>query len=230
MGTKNGLVEMRVHTIDEATSILKMLDHLTFDQVLEDDEKMDILMGDSQSYKLVLEEVDEPHRRMLGIINPDEADMVLRAVEDPEDIDATLAYQTVQLLKKLGITVEKAVVTDRVNMVHRTIMTLRKEDGSVMEMPLGLLDALVVSLVAKVPFYVKEELLSVDRPDFAKSVPNGDIVLLRMMPMRVLKKEMETAIRNENYEYAEMIKREMATRDGEEEDDYEDLEDLEKKL
>ena len=38
------------------------------------------------------------------------------------------------------------------------------------------------------------------------------------------------AIRREDYEYAELIKQEMATRNKEEEEDYEDLEDLEKEL
>ena len=223
MGTKEGLVEMRVRTIDEATSVLKLMENLSFDQVLDDEEKMDILMTDSQNFKLILEEIDEPHRMMLGIINPDQADLLYLAINDPEGIDATLPYQTVEFLKKLGITLEKAVVTDKVNMTHRTILTLRKEDGSVMEMPLTLFDALVVATVAKVPFYVREELLEVDRPDFAKSVPNGDIVLLRMMPMKALKREMDMAIRRENYEYAELIEREMATRkEGEEKEDEEE--------
>lgn len=224
METKNGLVEMRVRTIDEATSVLELMENLSFNQVLDDDEKMDTLMMDSQNFKLILEEVDEPHRMMLGIINPDQADLLYLAINDPEGINATLPYQTVRLLKSLGITVEKAVVTDKVDMTHRVILTLRKEDGTVMEMPLMLFDALVVAMVAKVPFYVREELLEIERPDFAKSVPNSKILLLRMMPMRALKREMDMAIRQEDYEYAELIKREMAGRkEDEEEDDNEEM-------
>lgn len=226
METTNELVQMRVRTIDEAIDTWKLLDNLTFDQVLADDEKMDILMGDSQDFKLVLEEINEPHRLMLGIINPDQADLLDRAIEDPEEIDATLPYQTVKFMKNLGFTVEKAVVTDRVEMTHRTILTLRKEDGTVMEMPLTLFDALVVAMVAKAPFYVREELLKVERPDFAQSVPNAKIVLLRMMPLRALKREMDMAVRQEDYEYAEMIKREIATRKVDEEEEEEDNEEI----
>ena len=226
METTNGLVQMHVRTIDEAIDTWKLLDNLTFDQALADDEKMDILMGDSQDFKLILEEINEPHRLMLGIINPDQADLLDRAIEDPEEIDATLPYQTVKFMKNLGFTVEKAVVTDRVGMTHRTILTLRKEDGTVTEMPLTLFDALVVAMVAKAPFYVREELLKVDRPDFAQSVPNAKIVLLRMMPLRALKREMDMAVRQEDYEYAEMIKREIATRKVDEEEEEEDNEEI----
>ena len=174
MEKKDEFVEMRVRTIDEAMNVDKLIGHLTFDQVMDDEEKMDIMMLDGQNFKLLLEEVNEPHRMMLGIINPDEADLLYAAVNDPEGTDATLPYQTVHILKELGVTVEKVVVKDKVKLLHRAIVTLRKEDGSVMEM--------------------------------------------------------EDAIRREDYEYAELIKQEMATRNKEEEEDYEDLEDLEKEL
>lgn len=66
---------------------------------------------------------------------------------------------------------------------------------------------------------------------FARS-SDGDTkaLLLRLMPLKGLEREMEDAIRREDYEYAELIKQEMATRNKEEEEDYEDLEDLEKEL
>ena len=68
------------------------------------------------------------------------------------------------------------------------------------------------------------------RSGFTKSVPNTKALLLRLMPLKGLEREMEDAIRHEDYEYAELIKQEMATRNKEEEEDYEDFEDLEKKL
>ena len=194
------------------------------------EEKMDIMMLDGQNFKLLLEEVNEPHRMMLGIINPDEADLLYAAVNDPEGTDATLPYQTVHILKELGVTVEKVVVKDKVKLLHRAIVTLRKEDGSVMEMQLTLFDALVVSLIAGVPFYVNAKFLEDPRSGFTKSVPNTKALLLRLMPLKGLEREMEDAIRREDYEYAELIKQEMATRNKEEEEDYEDLEDLEKEL
>ena len=152
------------------------------------------------------------------------------AVECLEGTDATLPYQTVHILKELGVTVEKVVVKDKVKLLHRAIVTLRKEDGSVMEMQLTLFDALVVSLIAGVPFYVNAKFLEDPRSGFTKSVPNTKALLLRLMPLKGLEREMEDAIRREDYEYAELIKQEMATRNKEEEEDYEDLEDLEKKL
>ena len=127
MEKKDEFVEMRVRTIDEAMNVDKLIGHLTFDQVMDDEEKMDIMMLDGQNFKLLLEEVNEPHRMMLGIINPDEADLLYAAVNDPEGTDATLPYQTVHILKELGVTVEKVVVKDKVKLLHRAIVTLRKD-------------------------------------------------------------------------------------------------------
>ena len=219
MEKNNEFVEMRVRTIDEAMKVDELIGHLTFNQVLDDEEKMDIMMLDGQNFKLLLE-----------VINPDEADLLYAAVNDPEGTDATLPYQTVHILKELGVTVEKVVVKDKVKLLHRAIVTLRKEDGSVMEMQLTLFDALVVSLIAGVPFYVNAKFLEDPRSGFTKSVPNTKAQLLRLMPLKGLEREMEDAIRREDYEYAELIKQEMATRNKEEEEDYEDLEDLEKEL
>ena len=190
MEKKDEFVEMRVRTIDEAMKVDELIGHLTFNQVLDDEEKMDIMMLDGQNFKLLLEEVNEPHRMMLGVINPDEADLLYTAVNDPEGADATLPYQTVHILKELGVTVEKA----------------------------------------RVPFYVNAKFLEDPRSGFTKSVPNTKALLLRLMPLKGLEREMEDAIRREDYEYAELIKQEMATRNKEEEEDYEDFEDLEKEL
>ena len=58
MEKKDEFVEMRVRTIDEAMNVDKLIGHLTFDQVMDDEEKMDIMMLDGQNFKLLLEAVD----------------------------------------------------------------------------------------------------------------------------------------------------------------------------
>lgn len=60
MEKKDEFVEMRVRTIDEAMKVDELIGHLTFNQVLDDEEKMDIMMLDGQNFKLLLEEVNEP--------------------------------------------------------------------------------------------------------------------------------------------------------------------------
>lgn len=54
MEKKDEFVEMRVRTIDEAMNVDKLIGHLTFDQVMDDEEKMDIMMLDGQNFKLLL--------------------------------------------------------------------------------------------------------------------------------------------------------------------------------
>ena len=66
----------------------------------------------------------------------------------------------------------------------------------------------MVSLIAGVPFYVNAKFLEDPRSGFTKSVPNTKALLLRLMPLKGLEREMEDAIRREDYEYAELIKQE----------------------
>lgn len=205
-------VEMRLRTIDEAMSVDKLIGHLTFDQVMEDDEKMDVMMVDGQNFKMLLEEVDEPHRMVMGLINPDEADLLYMAAHEPETTVDSLAYQMVKTLKELGITVEKAVAWDKQDMAYLTKLYLRKADGTEMIMEPRLYDALVVTLIARVPFYLNAKFLEDRRPEFTKSVPKTKSLLLRMMTMKGLEREMKEAISQEDYEYAELVKLEMQSR------------------
>lgn len=46
MEKKDEFVEMRVRTIDEAMKVDELIGHLTFNQVMDDEEKMDIMMLD----------------------------------------------------------------------------------------------------------------------------------------------------------------------------------------
>ena len=43
-------------------------------------------------------------------------------------------------------------------------------------------------------------------------MPNTKELLLRLMPLKGLEREMHHAIRREDYEYADLIKQELATR------------------
>ena len=90
---------------------------------------------------------------------------------------------------------------------------MRKADGTVVELTVKLADALVLATLGEAPFYIRTEMLENRVPDFAKkSVSHLQAALLRGLPMFYLEKEMEKAIREENYEYAELIKREMQAR------------------
>ena len=52
MEKNDEFVEMRVRTIDEAMKVDELIGHLTFNQVMDDEEKMDIMMLDGQNFKL----------------------------------------------------------------------------------------------------------------------------------------------------------------------------------
>lgn len=213
METENELVEMKVRSISEAINVNKLADDLTFDEVLSDEEKMDLMMVDSQNFKLLLEEKEEPHRVIMAIINVNEADLLDVALDAPEATELSLHYQMLKLLQEqYGVTVEKAVTLDDNTLQPQTKVFLRKPDGTSMVISLNLVDALVITILGKAPFYVSTEFLKDRRPDFAKSVPSVKVSILRKMPLFYLEEEMKTAIRKEEYEYAELIKREIQAR------------------
>lgn len=208
------LTEMKVCYIRELMDPSKLLDDMLSDEVLSDEDKMDILLENAYEYKLMLEEKNAPHRKLMAIINANEADLLDVALENPEDVEISLHYQMVKMLKEqYGATVEKAVVWGKEEQEPKTKVFLRKADGTPMEMDVKMADALVIAVLSKVPFYIKTEFLENRVPDFAKkSVSNLQLTLMRGLPMFYLEKEMERAIREENYEYAELIKREMQAR------------------
>lgn len=211
---KGMLSEMKVGYITELMDAEMLLKDMAFDEFLTDEEKMDILLENGSDYKLMLEEKEEPHRKLMAIINVNEADLLDVSLDAPEAVDLSPHYQMVKMLKEhYGATVEKAVVWGKEDQIPQTKVFLRKADGTPIEMDLKLVDALVIAILGQAPFYVKTELLENYVPDFAKkSVSNLQTALLRGMPMFFLEKEIEKAIREENYEYAELIKDEMQVR------------------
>lgn len=223
---KERLTEMKVSYITELMDPEKLLKDMTFDELLTDEEKMDMLLENGYAYKLMLEEKEEPHRKLMAIINADEADLLDVSLDAPEAVDLSLHYQMVKMLKEhYGATVEKSVLWGKEDQIPQTKVYLRKVDGTPMELDVKLADALVIAILGQAPFYVKTEMLENRVPDFAKkSVSHLQAALIRGLPMFFLKKEMERAIREENYEYAELIKREMQAREerGETDDSLEE--------
>jgi bifunctional DNase/RNase len=150
----------------------------------------------------------------MAIINADEADLLDVSLDAPEAVDLSVHYQMLKMLKEhYGATVEKAVLWGKEDQVPQTSVYMRKADGTVVELTVKLADALVLATLGEAPFYIRTEMLENRVPDFAKkSVSHLQAALLRGLPMFYLEKEMEKAIREENYEYAELIKREMQAR------------------
>lgn len=209
-----GLTELKVSYITEMINPVELVKDLTFDEVLTDADKMDMLMANGYNYKMMLEEKEEPHRKFMAIINADEADLLDVSLDAPEAVDLSVHYQMLKMLKEhYGATVEKAVLWGKEDQVPQTSVYMRKTDGTVVELTVKLADALVLATLGEAPFYIRTEMLENRVPDFAKkSVSHLQAALLRGLPMFYLEKEMEKAIREENYEYAELIKREMQAR------------------
>lgn len=208
------LVEMVIKDIDSVFDVEKLIDGTTFDDMLTDLDKVDRLFLAFQHMRMILVEKNGVHE-ILAMVTPEEAGLLTLANEYPQDAESSLAFQTILLLRKLGVTLEKTVVWGKQDFEPLTKLYMRAADGTEMDMDLRLADALCISLLAKIPFYVSGKYMKEqERPEFTKkAVPNGDVVLLHMLPEEDLPKEMEKALRTENYEYAELVKNEMNLRD-----------------
>mgnify|MGYP000632895273 CR=1 FL=1 len=60
-----GLTELKVSYITEMINPVELVKDLTFDEVLTDADKMDMLMANGYNYKMMLEEKEEPHRKFM---------------------------------------------------------------------------------------------------------------------------------------------------------------------
>lgn len=208
------LTELKVSYITEMIDPVELVKDLTLDELLAEEDKMDMLMANGYNYKMMLEEKEEPHRKFMAIINADEADLLDVALNAPEAVDLSLHYQMLKMLKEhYGATVDKAVLWGKEDQVPQTSVYMRKADGTVVELTVKLADALVLATLGEAPFYIRTEMLERQVPDFAKkSVSRLQLALMQGLPMIFLEKEMEKAISEENYEYAELLKREMQAR------------------
>ena len=159
------LVEMVVKDVEEVLDVDKVMDDMSFDDLMEDEEKLDQLC-------FILE-----NRRV-----------------------------TLVAFHRLGETLEKTVVSGEVEDMMQTTVYMRKPDGSPMEMKLMLDDALLLSVLGQIPFYVTRGFLETKGRDTSEHGKNKELFLLELMTDEMLEKEMEEAIRRENYEYAGLVK------------------------
>lgn len=213
MEQETGLIEMVIKEIAEAIDLDKIVEDEDFDEFLTNREKIEQVFVAMDNRRLMLVEKGGT-REIMTVVTPDEAGLLEVSLAGDELAKTSLAYQTIQMLRELGVTLESVVARDKVLFIPQCMLHMCKADGTPMEVKLRLVDALCVSILAKIPFYVNANFLKEqDRPDFVKEVvSNAEVVLLHMMTDRLLEREMEKAIRNENYEYAEMVKREMEAR------------------
>lgn len=204
---------MEIKEIAEAINLDKLVESEEFDELMTNREKIDQVFTAVDNKRLMLVEKGGT-REIMTVVTPDEEGLLRLCMAGDELAETSLPFQSIQMLHELGVTLESVVARDKVLFVPQCVLHMHKADGTPMEVTLRLVDALCFSLLAKIPFYVNADFLKAqNRPDFVKEVvSNAEVVLLHMMTDRMLDKEMEKAIRKENYEYAEMVKREKEAR------------------
>ena len=159
----------------------------------------------------MLEEKEEPHRNFMAIINADEADLLDVSLDAPEAVDLSVHYEMLKMLKEhYGATVEKAVLWGKGRPVpqNQCLYAQGGRHGGGTDRETGRCTGLV--------FWERHRSISERKcwKTGCRILPRSLVshlqaALLRGLPMFYLEKEMEKAIREENYEYAELIQREI---------------------
>lgn len=200
------LIEMELKEV-KAIEPDKILEDGSFEDFVSQEEKMEHLLFTLDNRPVMLVEKGGT-REILAMVRTDTAVLLQLAGEDPEQTEDSLAYRMIQTFCQLGLTQEKVVVWDEKDCVLQTKLYMRKADGTPFDMELQLEDGLLVSMLAGIPFYVNRKLLQgFEYKGISRKDVGAELLLLEMMTDRMLEKEMEEAIRTENYEYAGLVKR-----------------------
>lgn len=199
------LVEMVVKDVEEVLDVDKVMDDMSFDDLMEDEEKLDQLCFILENRRVTLVE-KYGQREIMALVGFEAGYQLCLIPKHSPRVADSLAFQTLVAFHRLGVTLEKTVVSGEVEDMMQTTVYMRKPDGSPMEMKLMLDDALLLSVLGQIPFYVTRGFLETKGRDTSEHGKNKELFLLELMTDEMLEKEMEEAIRRENYEYAGLVK------------------------
>ena len=174
----------------------------------------DLLMC-TTSHALILEEVFgcDVKRRMAMIIGVREATDIRLCMHN-HDTSRPITFDLMRsIIAEAGMVVEKAVIYDVYHGVFSSYMYFIRSDGSRFKIDSRITDAFSLSLKMGFPVLVLENLLekekirilSADGVDFCMPLNTVSTDLLRM--------DLETAIENEDYERAAILRDEILRRD-----------------
>lgn len=210
MDVSKDLVKMLVKDLATAMDMRKTVEDLAFNDLIDKTEKAEQLMMSLNTMKLVLEEEGPQKRLIMEVVTAEEGNLLWMAMGKRRADRLALPFQMMKTFYLLGAEVEGAVLYSCENFEMKAKLYVQKADGHEFALDLRLVDALILTLLADVPLYAKEGLLSAQQQPLESTEKYGadrKLELLHIMPVEDLQREMDIAIRHEKYEYAEAVRK-----------------------
>ena len=204
MDVSKDLVKMLVKDLATAMDMRKTVEDLAFNDLIDKTEKAEQLMMSLNTMKLVLEEEGPQKRLIMEVVTAEEGNLLWMAMGKRRADRLALPFQMMKTFYLLGAEVEGAVLYSCENFEMKAKLYVQKADGHEFALDLRLVDALILTLLAK------EELLSAQQQPLESTEKYGadlKLELLHIMPVEDLQREMDIAIRHEKYEYAEAVRK-----------------------
>ncbi|WP_177602729.1 bifunctional nuclease family protein [uncultured Phocaeicola sp.] len=179
---------------------------------------MSTVLKPSEAFALVLEEKGGERRRRLALI--------IGAVEAQTIRISQLGYRPprpfthdlmLSVMKAAGMEPVKGVISAVKNGIYYANLYVRQSDGTVFHVDARSTDVITLSIRAKFPLYVLDDVL--EREQLRNISPDGSAytVPVNIVDMETLKREMQAAVDREEYELASKYRDEIKRREMEEE-------------
>lgn len=180
---------------------------------------MSTVLRPSNSFALVLEEVGVEKRKLALIIGAAEAQSIKMGEMNYRPPRPFTHDLMLHVMEAGGLECEKAVIYEVKNGIYYSYFYIRRADGEIEAVDARTSDVVALSLRAKFPLYVYEDVL--EREQLRNVSTDGSIYTLTVnsVDLDTLKKAMEEAVASEDYERASQLRDEIRKREQEQKDE-----------
>ena len=179
---------------------------------------MSTVLRPSNSFALVLEEVGVEKRKLALIIGAAEAQSIKMGELNYNPPRPFTHDLMLSVIKVGGMECVKGVIYEVKNGIYYSYLYIRRADGELKVVDARTSDVIALSLRARFPLYVYEDIL--EREQLRNISMDGSTYTLTVnsVDMDTLKKAMEEAVAAEDYERASQLRDEIRKREHEEKD------------
>ena len=174
--------------------------------------EMSTVLKPSDSYAIVLEEVEGEHRQLALIIGTWEA-QAIRIVELPYRMPRPFTHDLIlDILSHEGMYISKAVIYDVKEGIYYSYLYIVRADNTEFKVDARTTDAISLSLRSKFPLYIYEHIL--EREKLRAFLPDGSYEFtINSADTDMLKYALEDAVSREDYERASQLRDEIRRRE-----------------
>lgn len=174
--------------------------------------EMSTVLKPSDSYAIVLEEVEGEHRQLALIIGTWEA-QAIRIVELPYRMPRPFTHDLIlDILSHEGMYISKAVIYDVKEGIYYSYLYIVRADNTEFKVDARTTDAISLSLRSKFPLYIYERIL--EREKLRAFLPDGSYEFtINSADTDMLRYALDDAVSREDYERASQLRDEIRRRE-----------------